>query len=246
MRATEKAVAIMILALSAWAILMWAATSFQGHESDRILRVELGSDAAALTRAVQPDDRNDKAGIAHNIQMVVRNTYLDFVFIVLYWLTFLSLAMLAGRLGKRFLAACAGLSFTIAAVGDLFENGAILTAMQVKPFTDAVAVDISEFSQWKWSFFFLGLLFLGLATAMNHRVSTMRRASGGLFIASAIFGLVGIARYRVSLGFAMSMIDIGLLLVAAALLLTSWKVYLSLKELNNIEQIEHAHSHAHA
>jgi len=179
MRAIEKAVAIMILALSAWAIIMWAATSFQGQESDRILRMELGSSAASLRQAVQSDDSNS---VAHNIQMVVRNTDLDFVLILLYWLTFLGLAVLAGRLGKHFLAACAGLSISVAALADLFENGAILTAMQVRPFTDQAAVDISTFSQWKWVFFFLALLFVGLAIAMNHRVSTMRRASGWLFL----------------------------------------------------------------
>jgi hypothetical protein len=244
MRATEKAVAIMILSLSAWAIIMWAATSFQEHESDRILRIELGSDAASLNQAVQGNDGNDRDGIAHNIEMVVRNTYLDFVFILLYWLTFLGLALLAGRLGKRLLAVCAALCVSIAALGDLFENGAILTAMRVRPFTDAVAVDISEFSQWKWSFFFLGSLFLGLAVAMNHHVSVMRRVSGGLFIASGFFGLLGISRYRTSLDFAMWMIDIGLLLVAAALLLTLWKIYLSLKQRNHIEHVEHTHSHA--
>jgi len=243
MRAIEKAAAILILALSTWAIIMWAATSFQGHESDRILRMELGSDAASLRQTVQSDDSN---GVAHNIQMVVRNTDLDFVLILLYWLTFLGLAVLAGRLGKHFLAACAGLSISVAALADLFENGAILTAMQVRPFTDQAAVDISTFSQWKWVFFFLALLFLGLAIAMNHHVSTMRRASGWLFIASGAFGLLGITRYRVSFGFAMWMINIGLLLVAAALLLTLWKLYLSLKELNHIEHVGHAHVHSHA
>ena len=79
MRTNEKVVAVLILALWTWVIVMWAATSFQGHESNRILRVELGSDAASLNQAVAANDRYDKAGIAHNIQMVVRNTYMDFV-----------------------------------------------------------------------------------------------------------------------------------------------------------------------
>ncbi|MFZ1133379.1 MAG: hypothetical protein WAN69_00435 [Candidatus Korobacteraceae bacterium] len=244
MRNTEKAVAILILALWAWGLVTWAATSFQGHESNRILRVELGSDAASLNQAVAANDRNDKSGIAHNVQMVVRNTYMDFVFILLYWLTFLSLAFLAGRLGRRFLAACAALSISIAALSDLFENGAILTAMRVRPFTDPVAVDISEFSQWKWSFFFLASLFLGLAIAMNHRVSIMRRGSGGIFIASGAIGILGMSRYRVSLDFTMLLINIGLLLFGAALLLTLWKIYLSLKELNHLERVEPAHVHA--
>src|SRR6516164_493255 len=173
MRATEKIVAIMIVALSVWAVLMEVSTSFQGNGSDRILRVELGSDAASLNQAVAGNP-------AHNRQMVVRNTYMDFVFILLYWLTVFSLAFLAGRMGRRFLAACAGLCISVAAISDLFENGAILAAMRVNPFTDPVAVDISEFSQWKWAFFFLASLFLGLAIAMNHRVSVMRRTSGGI------------------------------------------------------------------
>ena len=117
MRATEKIVAIMIVALSVWAVLMQVSTSFQGNGSDRILRVELGSDAASLNQAVAGNP-------AHNRQMVVRNTYMDFVFILLYWLTVFSLAFLAGRMGRRFLAACAGLCISVAAISDLFENGA--------------------------------------------------------------------------------------------------------------------------
>ena len=239
MRATEKIVAIMIVALSVWAVLMEVSTSFQGNGSDRILRVELGSDAASLNQAVAGNP-------AHNRQMVVRNTYMDFVFILLYWLTVLSLAFLAGRMGRRFLAACAGLCISVAAISDLFENGAILAAMRVNPFTDPVAVDISEFSQWKWAFFFLASLFLGLAIAMNHRVSVMRRTSGGIFIAAGLVGILGISRYRVSLDFAMWLINLGMLLFAAALLLTLWKLYLSIKELNHVEHINHVHVHSHA
>jgi hypothetical protein len=241
MRVNEKGAAILILALSAWAILMWAATSFQGNEANRILRVELGSDSAQLNQAVAGPG-ND--GIAHNIQMVVRNTYMDYVFILLYWLTFVSLAMLAGRMGKRVLGACAALLISGAAVNDVLENGAILTAMQVKPFTDAVAVDISEFSQWKWVFFFLASILLGLAIALNHHISHVRRWSGGLFIASGVAGLLGIMRYRVSLEYSLWMIDLALLLIAAALLLTLWKIYQSLKELDRIEHEGHVHAHA--
>ena len=240
MRVTEKAVAIMILALSAWAITMWAATNFEGHESNRLLRVELGSDSAQLNQAVAgPDD----AGIAHNIQMVVRNTYMDFFFILLYWLTFVGLAVLAGRMGERVLAACAALLISGAAVSDVLEKTAILTAMQVKPFTDPVAVDISEYSQWKWVFFFSASVLLGLAIALNHRVSKVRRLSGGLFIASGVFGLLGIMRYRVSLEFSLWTIDLAMLLIAAALLLTLWKLYHSLKELNHVEHHSRIHSH---
>jgi hypothetical protein len=244
MRANEKVVAILILALLTWVIVMWAATNFQGHETDRILRVELGSDAASLNKAVAANDTNDKAGIAHNIQTVVRNTYMDYVFILLYWLTFVSLGALAGRLGKRFLAACSMALISVAAVADVLENGAVLAAMRVKPFTDQVAVDISELSQWKWTFFFLAAIFLGLAIALNHRVSNLRRAAGSVFIAAGVFGILGIARYRVSLGFTMWMINIGILLIGAALMTTLWKIYLSLKELNHVERMEHAHVHA--
>jgi len=246
MRATEKVVAIMIVALSIWAILMKATTNFVGHGSDRILRVELGSDAASLNQAVRGNGPRDTDGAAHNSQMVVRNTYMDFVFILLYWLTFLSLAYLAGRMGRRFLAACSVLCISGAAVSDLFENGAILTAMRVSSFTDAVAVDISEFSQWKWVFFFLASLFLGLAVAMNHRVSVTRRVSGGIFIAAGLVGILGISRYRVSLDFAMLLINLGLLLFSAALLLTLWKLYVSIKELNHVEHVNHVHVHSHA
>ena len=246
MRVTEKAVAVMIVALSVWVILMRLSTNFQGPGSDRILRVELGSDKESLDQAVRASSSRDAEGVSHNVQMVVRNTYLDFVFIFLYWLTFLAIAFLAGRMGRRFLAACAGLCISVAAVSDLFENGAILAAMRVKPFTDPVAVDISEFSQWKWAFFFLATLFLGLAIAMNHRVSLMRRVSGGIFIAAGLVGILGMSRYRVSLDFTMWMIKLGMLLLTAALLLTLWKVYVSIKELNHVGHANQMHVHSHA
>ncbi len=243
MRGTEKAVAIVILALSAWTIVMWAATRFQGNEWNRILRIELGSDAADLNQAVAASDSH---GIVNNIRMVVRNTYMDYIFILLYWLTFASLAFLAGSLGGRFLAVCSTLLITGAAVSDLLENSAILTAMQVDPFTDAVAVDISLFSEWKWSFFFLAALLLGLAFALKlnrPRRSNVRRVIGVLFIASGIVGLIGISQYRVVLEFSLWTIDVGVLLIVAALMVTLWKFYQALKNPgHSVHHPEHAHA----
>jgi hypothetical protein len=246
MRKAEKISSILILALIGWAIIMLLATDLQFEPigSKRILRVELGSDAAALNTAVAGRDQTDAPGVVNNIGIVKRNTYMDFLFIVLYWSTVVSLSYLAGRLGKRFLACCAGISIALAAVSDIWENRAILLAMNVKPFTDQVAVDISTFSQWKWVFFFLAALFLGLAVALNKRVSQMRRVSGGVFIVSGLFGILGITRYRVSLDFAMGMIGIGTLLFSAGLLLTLWKLYHSLKELNHVHSVEQDVVHA--
>jgi hypothetical protein len=75
-------------------------------------------------------------------------------------------------------------------------------------------------------------------------VSQIRRLSGTLFVASGMFGLLGIMRYRVSLEYSLGMINLGMLLIAAALMLTLWKVYHSLKELERIEHLEHAHARA--
>ena len=244
MRSTEKLVAILILALAAWAILMSLATSFQGSQSNRILLVELGSDAASLNLAVQAGGRAGTEGIRHNIRMVVRNTYMDFVFIVLYWLTFVGLSYLAGLLGQRVLAMCATLCISFAAIADVLENHAILIAMGVSPFTDPVAVDISEYSQFKWACFFVATVLLGLAIALNSRTSRMRRVAGGIFIAGGVFGILGITRYRVSLDFAMVMINIGILLLAVGLLLTLWKLFQSLRELNHNGHTHHTHAHA--
>ena len=220
---------------------MSLASSFQGYEANRVLRVELGSGAAELNQAVRGTATD---GVAYNIQMVVRNTYLDYVFILLYWLTFVSLAVLAGRMGKRVLATFAALLISAAALSDVLENGAIMAAMRVRPFSDAVAVDISEVSQWKWAFFFLASILLGLAIALNRRVSRMRRQSGVLFVTSGVFGLLGIMRYRVSLEYSLWMIDIGTLLFAAALLLTLWKIYHSLKEHTRVGHFDRVHAHA--
>ena len=241
MRSTEKLVAVLIVALAAWAVLMTLATGFRGSQSNRILLVQLGTDAAALNRAVQANSSSDREGVAYNVQMVVRNTYMDFVFIPLYWLAFVGLAFLAGKLGQRVLALCAAASITVAAIADVLENQAILIAMNVKSFTDAVAVDVSEFSQAKWAFFFLAAVLLGLAIALNRRTSSMRRATGAIFVAAGFFGILGISRYLVSLDFAIVMINLGVLLVAVALLLTLWKFYRSIRSLGHLE---HAHRHA--
>jgi len=231
MRSTEKVVCFLIVALCVWAISMQVATNlqFQGSQSNRIMLVELGSDAAALNLAVQANGPRDFDGIAHNIRMVVRNTDMDFVFIPLYWLTYLSLAYLAGILGNRALAAAAAFSIVIAAVFDVLENGAILTAMGVKPFTDAVAVDIWEYSQTKWAFFFVSTLLLGLAMALNRRVSGFRRNCGWVFTAAGVFGIVGLILNSVNLSMAFRLMNFGMLLV---------------KELNHIDAAHHAHAHA--
>ena len=77
MRKTEKVSEILILALIGWALIMLLATNlqFEGKGSQRILRVELGSDAASLNQAVAGKDGNDTSGVAHNIELVKRNTY---------------------------------------------------------------------------------------------------------------------------------------------------------------------------
>jgi hypothetical protein len=241
MRFGEKTIAIIILALAAWAVIMVGATRFEGSESNRILRVELGASADQLSQAVAA---RDSEGIANNIHMVERNTQMDYVLILLYWLAFVGLAMVAARRGAQVLGVFAVLFITGAAVGDVLENEAILTAMQVRPFLDTVAADVSECSQWKWSFFFIACVVLGLAFAMNRRVSRLRRLAGGLFIASGAFGLLGIARYRVSLEFTLVMIDVAILLVAAALLVTLWKVYRSIKVPAHNEALRQVQAHA--
>ena len=246
MRTIEKTTGILILALILWGIVMIAATNlqFQGSQSNRILLVELGSDAASLDQAVQANGKNDASGIARNVELVILNTRLDFVFIFLYLLTFLSLDYLAGLLGKRFLSVCSAICICAAALCDVEENLAILSAMQVHPFTDQLAVDITMFSEWKWAFFFLAALFLGLAIALNHHISPLRRASGGIFIAAAAFGILGISRHRVSLDFTIWMIGIADLFIIAALLLTLWKIYQSLKELNHFHEVQHPRAQA--
>ena len=246
MRTTEKTARYLILAVMVWGLVMIASTNleYQGSQPNRILRLELGSDAGTLRQAVQADNEKDFNGMAQNTELVIRSTHLDFVFILLYWLTFLSLAYLAGLLGKRFFATCSAIFISGAALADVLENRAILTAMQVRPLTDQLAVDISEFSEWKWAFFFLVCLFLGLAIALNHRVSQIRRISGGIFIAAAAFGILGLSRHRVSLEFTIWMIAFANLLVAAALLLSLWKFYQSLKELNQIHEAHPEGVHA--
>ncbi len=68
----------------------------------------------------------------------------------------------------------------------------------------------------------------------------LRRISGGIFIAASVFGILGLSRHRVSLDFTIWMINIGTFLVTVALLVTLWKIYQSLKELNHFHEVQHA------
>jgi hypothetical protein len=242
MRTTEKTAGILILALMVWAVIMIATTNlqFHGSQSNRVLLVELGSDASSVNLAVQAKDKSDLGGVARNTELLMLNTEMDFLFILLYWLTFLSLAYLAGRLGKPFFASCGAIFVSGAALADVLENRAIFAVLRVHPFTDQLAVDVAEFSEWKWAFFFLACLFLGLAIALNHHVSPLRRISGIVFIAASVFGIVGISRHRISLDFTIWMLSLGNLLVTVALLLSLWKIYQSLKELNHIRDVSNA------
>jgi hypothetical protein len=246
MRTTEKTTGILIVALMVWAIVMMATTNlqFRGSQSNRVLLAELGADASSLNLAVQANDKKDSDGVTRNTGLLMLNTRMDFLFILLYWLTFLSLAYLAGRLGKPFFAACSAICVTGAALADVLENRALLSAFSVHPFTDQLAVDVAEFSEWKWAFFFLACLFLGLAVALNHHTSRMRRISGVVFIAASVFGILGLSRHRVSLDFTIWMFGLASLLVTVALLISLWKIYQSLQELNHFHDEPHAAVHA--
>ena len=86
---------------------------------------------------------------------------------------------------------------------------------------------------------------VGLAfQAFDGSSAWRRRLCGAVFIASGVFGILGISRYRVSLDFAMTMIGISSLLFSVALLLTLWKLYQSLKALNYLYSIQHEAVHA--
>jgi len=243
-RKTEKYITILILTLSTWSVIMMATTRFQGSQSNRILLVELGSDAAALNQAVQAEGNTDREGVAHNVAVLMRHARLDFIFIVLYWATVLGLGYLAGCLGKPFFAAWSAVFISVAAVADILENTAILSAMRERVITDALAVDIAEYSQWKWAFFFLACGFLGLAMALNRHVSEMRRMAGRAFLAAGVVGIIGISRYRVSLTFTITMINVGVLLFSIGLLLTLWKLYQSMKELDELHPAAETRVHA--
>ena len=62
--------------------------------------------------------------------------------------------------------------------------------------------------------------------------------------AAGLCGLLGVGRSRVSFDFAAGLINVGIFLISAALLLTVWKIYRSLKELNQLEHEEPIRNHA--
>ena len=193
---------------------------------------------ASLRQAVQADDEGrQRTALPKTLRLVIRSTHLDFVFILLYWLTFLSLAYLAGILGKRFFAACCAIFISCAVLADMLENqrhpvghaGSSIYGRSWQWISPSSPSGNGRSSSWR-------VLFLGLAIALNHRIVAIRRISGGVFIAAGLCGILGLSRHRVSLDFPIWMITFGIFLVSAALLLSLWKFYQSLKELNQLDQ----------
>jgi len=94
-----------------------------------------------------------------NIAVARTNTYMDFLFIALYWSVFVLLAREYG--GK--LTFWINMAVTVAALFDLRENLAILKSLrEITPQTDPSSIPL-HFSQVKWAAFALALLLLGLS-----------------------------------------------------------------------------------
>jgi hypothetical protein len=141
-----------------------------------------------------------------NRQIIAKQQYLDFVFIVLYWLVFVLGIGGAIRESKnnpesaRKLRNFVVLCISAAAICDVLENIGILTAVGVLH----TGLWPRWFGPYKWMFFFLALIysaplflrypnsgsFGNTDTPWTRRFASM---TGFLFLIAAVIGIIGVA-----------------------------------------------------
>lgn len=142
----------------------------------------------------------DSAQGVTNRKIVARLQYLDFVFILLYWLLFVFIIDRALRDSKR-LSVFVTICISVAAVLDVLENLGILSAVGV---LREGLLWPHWFSVFKWLFFLLAVGFsaplflrypkLGSYGNADNRVTwALSRLAGLEFIAAALSGLSGLA-----------------------------------------------------
>jgi hypothetical protein len=197
----EKAAIVLIVLTSLWATVMQCTSVsyiVKGGEKP-ILQAELARSAedleAAVNNSATPSQRRD------NINMVIRNTHLDYVFIALYWMTFLAISGVVARVSSRSVGIFTAALITVAAVFDLIENRALLKALHaglpLPRFNDDMAAQaISNPSLVKWFFIFGTLLVVGTALLFGSKSPLVLRAAGVLFLAGGLLGFTGAGKYR--------------------------------------------------
>lgn len=121
----------------------------------------------------------------HNLRLLRQNTHMDYLFIALYWTTFLLFSLL--HRGSRGTAVAATITFTTAC--DLVENQRLLGAVRAIEQAQVRFLTPSLPSHLKWVF--LGLATLALAEMLRHVPGFWRRLLALLMALAGALTLVG-------------------------------------------------------
>jgi len=150
-----------------------------------IVDLELAQTPACFRSIVT---QGGEEGHEHNVSLVRANTYMDFVFIVLYWAIFVTFA----RIETGQFAMTASLLITMSAMADVWENLRILNGLRALESATLAFTVPRGVSLIKWGL--LGLVFLLLAVAVwarrarwHKRTAVALVTTGGLLLAGLIF-----------------------------------------------------------
>jgi hypothetical protein len=151
-------------------------------------------------------------GHDQNVSLVRVNTYMDFLFIVLYWAIFVTFA----QIEKGWFSTIASLLITLSALADVWENLRILNGLRA--LASAAPLDFTlprGVSLVKWGL--LGLVFLLLAAAVRARKHRWHIWIAVALVITGVLLLAGLASPK-----AMTIAGYGFVLVFVLLLARFW------------------------
>jgi hypothetical protein len=178
----------LLFAVIAWgAIMQMQVSAFDRTQAPKIawykttkplVALELASSGRAFQQILDQGDES------HNIGVVRWNTYLDFVFIALYWILFLVFASLEKPVSKLVIFLISG-----AAIADLGENQRLLACLNELARTKSIAgLAPAPFGYTKW------LLFAAALVALARYVRKVGdQHSQSLAVALALSGILTVA-----------------------------------------------------
>lgn len=127
-------------------------------------------------------------GHDHNVSLVRANTYMDFLFIVLYWAIFVTFA----QIESGWIAKLASFLITVSALADVWENVRILNGLRALGSPTLIGFTLPRgVSLVKWVL--LGLVFLLLALAVRARGSRWYIRIAAALLITGVLLLAGLA-----------------------------------------------------
>ena len=188
--------------------------SYIACHSAPVADLELAADAPHFQDLV--DQRDSVANRRWNAEVIRVNTCMDFLFILLYWLTFVFLAkdqyasvttLNPSHYPWGFAVVTALIS--VAALLDIWENVRLMSALSKLSDSLNVFTVPGAVAQAKWLVFAAALFFLGLSLLRNR--TFWKTAMSALMLLSALLTAWGVWHTRV-LPFAVALLSIALLI----------------------------------